>query len=272
MSQSNLPPSQCIKMLWALERRMHVCTHVNQPPCQVPMPREGLRRAIDPKCRVPTGDRHRWDGSNAAQIPERALIHLQTGSRQPASSGSILRTLQTTSPHELWLPRGWRGVCGSHSVRSCHSERSLRSATAQLPPKTWSSMRMCNHALNCISPLFNGRVCMTLAVGHHDFDNSTLMALLPSGILPCPPHHRACSTVSHNCLLEASALTSISHTVFVLASNDASINMLSCQLSSGIPCVRRCQLHGCQTQMGVWPHLTVSTASKCVLYPWNTWP
>ena len=54
--------------------------------------------------------------------------------------------------------------------------------------------------------------------------------------LPCPPHHWACSAVSHSCnvsLLGASAPTSISHTVFTIASNDASVSMPCCLFSYG---------------------------------------
>ena len=76
---------------------------------------------------------------------------------------------------------------------------------------------------------------MTLAVGHNDFDNSTSMAF-SCWELPCPPHHWACSAVSHSCnvsLLGASAPTSISHTVFTIASNNVSVSMLCCLLSYG---------------------------------------
>ena len=244
-------------------RLTHVCMHVNQPLFQVPMRREALRRATDPNHRVPTGYRRRWDGSNASQIAEHVLVHLHAGIRQPASCGSILGTLQATLPDPLWRPRGWRGACGSHSVQACHSERSPRSATARLPAKTWHSMWLCSHSLNCISPFFR---IMEVIGWDWLSDMMTLTTqhrwLSPAGKLPCPPHHWACSAVSHSCnvaFLGASALTSISHTVFTIASNDVSVSMLCCLLYDGRPLGSSVPTNWAPwTQSGVWLDFTSS--------------
>ena len=203
---------------------MYASKHANRPLCPVPMLFWASRRAADPKHHAPTIDHHCWGDSSAARTLWHVLIRLPAGSRKPASCGSNPVILQATSPDVLWLPRGWRGVCGSHSAWSCHSQNSLRNATAQLPAKTWYPMPLTAQHFPGLSPPLSlkshAAICMTLAVWHHDLRLNIKASLRER---PYPPCHRACSAVSRSCdvsLPEVSAPpTSVSHTVFTTASD-----------------------------------------------------
>ena len=229
-----LMPTHAQNIMTFIEWMMNACKHVNQPLCQVPMPREAFCRATDPNHGVPMGDRHRWDGNVAARTLGCALIHHLANTWKPASCEPNFGILRATSPDVLWLPGGWRGVSGSYCARSCHSQSSLRSATGRLPAKTWCSMSLYHYSLDCLRLCLEGMMGIFAWHWVSDIMTMTTQHQCPSPLwwttLSTP--YWACSAVNHSSNVswhEASALPpSISDNVFTTASHGASARTPRC--------------------------------------------